>query len=86
MGLLSESGFSVRECQTQSFNFDQRGVQGIPMGPHWLQSHQLLRERGEEELLRRFEEQYFVFREAGEAHQVKGTMTFALIKTVKGQS
>lgn len=54
-GLYRRAGFSIETCQVYGFPFRQRGMEEIPMGPHWLQAYELLRFRQEESLINKFE-------------------------------
>lgn len=81
--LYERTGFSIETCQVHDFPFQQMGIGGIPMGPHWLQAYELLRFRQEEGLVKRFEQNYFTFREKEGQLLVKGKMSWVTIKAAK---
>ncbi|MCX6000195.1 MAG: methyltransferase domain-containing protein, partial [Chloroflexi bacterium] len=35
-GLFADAGFRIETCESHEPVFDQVGIDGIPMGPHWL--------------------------------------------------
>ena len=83
-GLFENAGFSMETCETYDFPFHHDGgIQPIPMGSHWLQAYELLRFRQEDKLIRRFEENYLVFREKDRKLQVKGKLSWVILKAVK---
>ena len=82
--LYCKAGLSVDSCQVNEVSFDQKGIEGIPMGPHWNQVRENLWFRREEALLRKFEQEYFNFRTEGGQVAVKGRARWAIIRAVKG--
>jgi ubiquinone/menaquinone biosynthesis C-methylase UbiE len=82
-GLYEKVGFSIETCQVYNFPFQQRGIEAIPMGPHWFQARELLQSREEEGLIRQFEQNYFTFAEKGRQLLVKGKMRWTVIKASK---
>jgi len=80
--LYQTAGFSIENCQTHDFTFHQIGVDGIPMGPHWLQAYEWLCSHGEESLIEKFEQNYFAFRQKGSKLLVRGKMSWVTIKAV----
>ena len=82
--LYYKAGLSVDSCQVNEVSFDQKGIEGIPMGPHWNQVRENLWFRREEALLRKFEQEYFDFRTEGGRVAVKGRARWAIIRAVKG--
>ena len=81
--LYEKAGFSIEICQVQESSFDQKGIEEIPMGPHWLQARENLWFRQEKDLLKRFEQDYFVFRTEGQRVLAKGKARWASIKALK---
>jgi len=82
--LYEKGGFSIETCETHNFTFQQRGIEGVPMGPHWLQAYELLLSRREEGLANKFEQNYFTFRQKQGQWLVKGKISWITIKAVKG--
>jgi len=82
--LYVKAGFSIESCQVNEVSFDQKGIEGIPMGPHWNQVRENLWFRRETSLLQKFEREYFNFRTEGGRLVVKGRARWAVIRAVKG--
>jgi len=82
--LYVKAGFSIASCQVNEIPFDQKGIEGIPMGPHWNQVRENLWFRRETALLKKFEQEYFNFRTEGGQVVVKGRARWAIITAVKG--
>ena len=82
--LYNKTGFSIESCQVNEVSFDQKGIEGIPMGPHWNQVRENLWFRRETALLKKFEQEYFNFRTEGGQVVVKGRARWAIIRAVKG--
>jgi ubiquinone/menaquinone biosynthesis C-methylase UbiE len=82
--LYEKGGFSIETCEAHQFTFQQSGIEGIPMGPHWLQAFELLLSNQEEDLANKFEQNYFTFRQKQGQWLVKGKMRWITIKAVKG--
>ena len=83
-GLYEGAGFSINTCQIYEFSFDRKGIEGVPMGPHWAQARGNLVFRQQKDLLEKFEQNYFAFMTEGQKTVVKGKMRWATIKAVKG--
>lgn len=83
-GLYEEAGFAIDTCQVHQIDFDRKGIESVPMGPHWAQAHGNLVFRRQEDLLKRFEEKYFAFATEGQKTVVRGKMMWATTKAVKG--
>jgi ubiquinone/menaquinone biosynthesis C-methylase UbiE len=81
--LYKRVGFSIEACQNHHFLFQQRGIEGIPMGVHWLQAYESLRFRKEKKLIAKFRKNYFTFGEKEGQLAVKGEMTWLAIKATK---
>ena len=81
--LYVKAGFSIESCQVDELIFDQKGIEGIPMGPHWNQVRENLWFRREKALLQKFERDYFSFRSEGGQVMVKGKARWAIIRVVK---
>jgi ubiquinone/menaquinone biosynthesis C-methylase UbiE len=81
--LYEKAGFFVEKSQAHNFTFNQRGLEGIPMGSHWLQVYELLKFRKEEALLDIFEQNYFTFRKKNGLLLVKGKMKWISINALK---
>jgi len=81
--LYVKAGFSIENCQVNEVFFDQKGIEGIPMGPHWNQVRENLWFRRETALLKKFEQDYFNFRTEGGQVVVKGKARWAIIRAVK---
>lgn len=82
--LYERAGFSVAGCRVDEVSFDQQGIDGIPMGPHWNQVRENLWFRREKELLRRYEQEYFSFGSEGGQVVVRGRALWATVRAVKG--
>ena len=82
--LYVKAGFAVESCQVNEVSFDQKGIEGIPMGPHWNQVRENLWFRRETALLKKFEQEYFNFRTEDGPVAVKGRARWAIIRAVKG--
>jgi ubiquinone/menaquinone biosynthesis C-methylase UbiE len=82
--LYAKAGFSIENCQVTEVSFDQKGIEGIPMGPHWNQVRENLWFRRETALLKRYEQEYFNFRTEGGQVMVKGRARWAIVRAVKG--
>jgi ubiquinone/menaquinone biosynthesis C-methylase UbiE len=82
--IYTRAGFSIESCQVNEIPFDQKGIEGIPMGPHWNQARENLWFRRETSLLKRFEQEYFDFRTEGGQVVVKGRARWAIIRAAKG--
>lgn len=81
--LYGIAGFSVESCRVNEVPFNQKGIEGIPMGPHWNQVRENLWFRREKELLSRFEKEYFDFRTEGGQVVVRGKARWAIMRAVK---
>ncbi len=82
-GLFEGAGFVVAGCRVDEVSFDQKGIEGIPMGPHWNQVCGNLRFRQEKELLRRYEQEYLRFRSEGGQVLVRGRLRWATVRAEK---
>jgi len=82
--LYARAGFLMDSCQVNEVSFDQKGIEGIPMGPHWNQVRENLWFRREKDLLKKYEEEYFNFHTEGGQVMVKGRARWAIIRAVKG--
>ena len=83
ISLYQSVGLSVKKRQPYSFSYNQEGMDGIPMGVHWLQAYELLWRKEGEKLMGKFEDNYFAFRDWKGKLMVKGKMTWVIIKAVK---
>jgi ubiquinone/menaquinone biosynthesis C-methylase UbiE len=83
--LYGRAGFTVEGCRVDEVSFDQKGIEGIPMGPHWNQVRENLWFRRERELLARYEKEYFDFRTEGGQVTVKGRARWAIMRAVRSQ-
>jgi len=81
--LYTQAGFAIESCQVNEVSFDQKGIEGIPMGPHWNQVRENLWFRREKELLKKYEQEYFNFRTEGGQVMVKGRARWAIVRAVK---
>ena len=81
--LYTGAGFSIASCQVNEVSFDQKGIEGIPMGPHWNQVRENLWFRREKDLLKRYEQEYFNFRTEGGQVVVKGRARWVVLRAVK---
>jgi len=84
--LYQRMGFSVRSCRAYAFPVRQLGLAGIPQGGHWLDAHRLLRSRHDEDLMHRFERDYFFFREEAGQLLVEGETVWAVIRAAKSNN
>ncbi len=81
--LYEGAGLPVASCRVDEVTFDQKGIDGIPMGPHWNQVRGNLWFRREKELLRRYEQENFSFRTEGGQIVVRGRARWATVRAVK---
>ena len=81
--LFEGVGFSVEICEIHDYPFHQKGVEEIPMGPHWLQAYELLLQKGEERLISKFEQNYFAFELIRGRFTMKGKMSWVVVKAIK---
>jgi ubiquinone/menaquinone biosynthesis C-methylase UbiE len=81
--LYEENSFSIESYQTYTYPFQQIGIEGIPMGPHWLQAYELLQARENKSSLEKFEQNYFSFQGKEDKLLVRGKMSWATIKAAK---
>ncbi|MBN2100049.1 MAG: methyltransferase domain-containing protein [Dehalococcoidia bacterium] len=81
--LYKGAGFTIDESQVNEVSFDQKGIEGIPMGTHWNQVRENLWFRRQKELLRRYEQTYFDFRMEGGQVMVRGRARWVIIRAVK---
>jgi hypothetical protein len=65
-------------------SFNQKGIEGIPMGPHWNQVRENLWFRREKDLLKRYEQEYFNFSTEGGQVMVEGRARWVIVRAVKG--
>lgn len=84
VGLYEAAGFSKNSYQVHEFSVDRRGIESIPMGPHWAQARGNMVFRRQKDLLKRFEEKYFAFATEGQKTVVTGKMRWATIRAAKG--
>jgi len=84
--LYHRMGFSVLSCSAYAFPVRQLGLAGIPQGGHWLEAHRLLRSRHDEDLMRRFERDYFSFREEAGQLLVEGETIWAVIRAARSNN
>jgi len=84
VGLYEAAGFSRNSYQVHEFSVDRRGIESIPMGPHWAQARGNIVFRQQKDLLKRFEENYFAFATEGQKTVVTGKMRWATIRAAKG--
>jgi len=84
--LYHRMGFSVLSCSAYAFPVRQLGLAGIPQGGHWLDAHRLLRSRHDEDLMRRFERDYFSFREEAGQLLVEGETIWAVIRAARSNN
>lgn len=83
--LFQQAGFAETQATDMVLAFDQDGVGGIPMGPHYLQAYHLIRWRGNQELLRRFEGELFQVTEREDLVHVRGKLKFLVTVLAKGK-
>ncbi|OGO01858.1 MAG: hypothetical protein A2Y72_05640 [Chloroflexi bacterium RBG_13_53_26] len=83
-GLYEAAGFSIDICQIHELNFDRKGIESVPMGPHWAQAYGNLAFRRQKDLLKKFEQNYFAFMTEGQKTVVTGKMRWATTKAMKG--
>ncbi len=84
VGLYEAAGFSRNSYQVHEFSVDRRGIESIPMGPHWAQARGNIVFRQQKDLLKRFEQNYFAFATEGQKTVVTGKMRWATIRAAKG--
>jgi len=82
--LYTNAGFSIASCQVNKVSFDQKGIAGIPMGPHWNQVRENLWFRRETTLLKKYEQEYFDFRTEDGQVVVRGRARWVIVRAVKG--
>jgi ubiquinone/menaquinone biosynthesis C-methylase UbiE len=81
--MYRSAGLSIRSCEVNEVSFDQTGIEGIPMGPHWNQVRENLWFRRKRDLLKKYEEEYFNFRTENGQVVVKGRARWVIIRAVK---
>jgi len=82
--LYTNAGFSIASCQVNEVSFDQKGIAGIPMGPHWNQVRENLWFRRETTLLKKYQQEYFDFRTEDGQVVVRGRARWVIVRAVKG--
>ncbi|MHC1635986.1 MAG: class I SAM-dependent methyltransferase [Candidatus Methanospirareceae archaeon] len=81
--LYEHVGFSIESCKAHDAPFRHKGIEEVPMGSQWLQTYESLLLKNEMGLLRRFERNYFTFREIGGRLGVEGVWRWAIVKAIK---
>jgi ubiquinone/menaquinone biosynthesis C-methylase UbiE len=76
--LLTQAGFGIARSDLPKYFFDQDGMDGVPMGRHWLEAAEEI-ENQSPELAQRMREKYFVWERHGETVHVKGAFSYGLI-------
>ena len=76
-------GFNVESSEIYDYPFEHARLQVIPMASHWLQTHELLIDKGDQNLVDRFEKDYFSFRQSGKHILVKGKMSWAVTRAAR---
>ena len=85
--LLENLGFSIKSYNTHNYPFYKKVVGQVPMGPHWLQAYELLLQQDEENLINKFNENYFVFELTKKGQFIlTGEMTWVIVKAMKGKA
>ncbi|MEW6033902.1 MAG: methyltransferase domain-containing protein [Chloroflexota bacterium] len=82
-GLIEQSGFHEEKGTEVVLALHQDGIQGVPMGPHYLQAYQIIKSRNSKELLQKFEREIFQVSEGKEGIHIRGSLTFLVSLLVK---
>lgn len=77
-GFMREGGFEVRAVDTQVYQVDQDGTDGIPTGRHWIEVVDAL-EATPEDLRSRFRQRYFHYEKRADAVHIEGRFNYALV-------
>jgi len=80
--LLMKTGCRIARATVATYTFHQEGMDGIPMGPHWLEVADELK-AGPAELMERLKQKYFTCHQHGDAMHVNGGFSYALISGQK---
>lgn len=76
--LLLKSGYRIGRATVATYSFHQQGMEGIPMGAHWLEVADAVA-AGPTEVRDRLQETYFTSHQHGDAVHVSGSFAYALI-------
>jgi ubiquinone/menaquinone biosynthesis C-methylase UbiE len=76
--LLTQAGFGIARSDLPKYFFDQDGMDGVPMGRHWLEVAEET-ENQSPALAQRMREKYFVWERHGEMVHVRGSFSYGLI-------
>src|SRR5919197_2411645 len=80
--LLGKAGYRIPRTNVVSYAFNQKGMDGIPTGRHWLEAAEEL-ETEAPELAARLKKNYFTWHRHDDHVHVKGSFSYALICGVK---
>jgi ubiquinone/menaquinone biosynthesis C-methylase UbiE len=80
--LLLKTGYRIGRATVATYSFHQQGMEGIPMGAHWLEVADELA-AGPAEVRDRLQQSYFTSHQHGEAVHVSGTFAYGLIRAEK---
>ncbi|MDO8473084.1 MAG: methyltransferase domain-containing protein [Dehalococcoidia bacterium] len=58
-GMLNGAGFQEIRGTEAALSYNQEGLGGVPMGPHYMEAYHLVRMRKNAELMQKFNEQVF---------------------------
>jgi len=77
-GMLTKTGFVEERSEKIILEFDQYGIEGIPMGHHYLDAHDMILKKGDEDLLNKFRNELFEIKKEEERIHLKGKLKFLL--------
>jgi hypothetical protein len=76
--LMTDGGLEIVRADRQTYTVDQDGIDGIPIGRHWIEVADEL-ERQPAEIRDRFGERYFRYEKAGDRLHISGGFHYGLI-------
>ncbi|MFQ6051919.1 MAG: class I SAM-dependent methyltransferase [Candidatus Hydrothermarchaeota archaeon] len=78
IGMLTKAGFIEETSEKIILEFDQYGTEGIPMGPHYIHAYDLIAEKGDDDLLKKFRHELFEIKKEDDRIHLKGSLKFLL--------
>ena len=81
--LYEMAGFSINSSEVYEFPFRDCQMRAIPMGPHWLDAYNMIRETDDNSLINKFEQDYFKFWESGGEIMARGRMSWVVINATR---
>ncbi|MDY6834249.1 MAG: methyltransferase domain-containing protein [Chloroflexota bacterium] len=81
--LYELAGFSINSSEVYEFPFRDCQTRAIPMGPHWLDAYNMIRETKDKSIIDKFEQDYFTFWESGGEIMARGKMSWIVINATR---